>query len=131
MTDYRSPAPTIPEIKRMSTSELFIEAARAQSTIAKINTTLAFVNERQPNRPLEKAMDAHQRALHNITAELAARYVTSDADRQAVLFKLMGSVALTCKSYLKEFDSEKDTYHEQEFLRDQMRETLQALDGLR
>ena len=115
----------------MDMAELFLEAARVQGSIAKINTTLAFVVDPARRVKPDKALAAHTRALHNLAAELAARYVSSSADRRAVLFKLMGAVALASRAYLEEFDSEKDTFYEQEFLRDQMREALAELELLK
>jgi hypothetical protein len=115
----------------MTMGELFTEAARAQGTIAKINTTLAFLKDTAQRRKPERALAKHERALANIAAEMATRYVSSDDDRRAVLFKMMGGLALTARAYFEALGSEKDNYYDLEFLRNEAEEIILELDRLR
>lgn len=131
MTERRSPAPTIPEIKLMTTSELFLEAARVQGSISKINTTLAFLKDPAHRAKPEKALAVHERALVNLTSEMAARYVNFPEDRRSILYKMVTDVALIAQAYIDSFDSEKDNYYEQEFLKDKMASALKEMSELK
>jgi len=96
VADYRSPAPTVPEIKRMSLEELFIELSRTDVTIARLKIKLdAKVG---PPRPTLRAHEAYERAQSQIIAEISSRYISEPEVRKAFLFRLLAAVATDAKA---------------------------------
>lgn len=127
MTEARTLAPTIPEIKDMDMASLFTEAARMQHLIAQYEQGLPFALDEKRKRSVNTAIRIHHKALGAIVAEIAARYVTSEEDKRAVLFKLMGSVAISAKAWLQ--SDPDDPVAEKLYLR--LVDSIDLLDSLR
>ncbi len=101
MATFRSSAPTVPEIKKMGMGTLLTEMARMQGAITRMERTLRQTHPEKRSKGMQMALERHEKALVNLSAEVAARYDASPQDRKTVLFKLMGSLAMTWKAWIE------------------------------